>query len=226
MEKTTTCYSGMGLVMLPKEKFWNQKISHWEQRKYKKLPRYLDVNSSVKFRLNLTAHLLNQISKENRLLELGCGSGFLWNQIQESKIKHYTGVDFSESAVHAFQKKIQKSNSIPTSLFCEDCTKNTYSADIIVSLGLLDWISIEKIAQISEKYKKAWYLHSFSEKRHTFSQFIHKLYSKLNHKVWTPQYRPAGELISIFGSQAKIYRNSKLSFSTFIYRLPSYIKFP
>ena len=214
--------------MLTKQKFWNQRIAAWEKNKYRKTPKYLDVNSSIKFRLNLTAHLLDQISKEKSLLELGCGSGFLWNQIQESKITRYTGVDFSESAIHSFQQKVQKSNntSMQTCLFCEDCMENTYSADIIVSLGLLDWISIEKVFKTAEKYKNSWYLHSFSEKRHTFSQFIHKLYSQLNYKVWTPQYRHADKLISIFGSQAKIYRNPKLSFGAFIYHLPPYIKFP
>ena len=213
--------------MLTKQKFWNQKISSWEKNKYIKTPKYLDVNSSVKFRLSLTAHLLKQISKEDRLLELGCGSGFLWNQIQESKIRHYIGVDFSESAVRAFQKKsTRKQSPIQTSVFCEDCTENIYSADIIVSLGLLDWISIEKTAKIAEKYKSAYYLHSFSEKQPTFSQFIHKIYSKLNHRIWTPQYRQAEELLSVFGSQAKIYRNPRLSFGAFIYHLPPYIKFP
>ena len=162
------------------------------------------------------------------MLELGCESGFLWNEIQESKITHYIGVDFSQSAVHAFQKKIQKNNntSMQTFLFYEDCIENTYSADIIVPLGLLDWISIEKVLKIAEKYKNYWYLHSFSEKRYTFSQFIHKIYSQLNYKVWTPQYRHADELISIFGPQAKIYRNPKLNFGAFIYHLPPYIKFP
>ncbi|MDE0092469.1 MAG: class I SAM-dependent methyltransferase [Oligoflexia bacterium] len=212
--------------MLTKKEFWNQKISSWEISKYKKSLKYLDINSSVKFRLYLASALLKQVSQEKHVLELGCGSGWLWDHIKLLNMKSYKGVDFSKIAIENFQKKVQNfKGQDRISLSCEDCIKNTYSADIVVSLGLLDWIPTEKIRKIAENYKESWYLHSFSEKRYSFSQIMHVLYSRVNYKIWTPQYRSADELLSIFGPRAKIYRHPKLSFGAFIYHLPPHIKF-
>ena len=213
--------------MLTKKEFWNQKISSWEKNKYKKTLKYFDFNSSVKFRLHTASSLLSQILREKNLLELGCASGLLWDHIKLLNIKSYRGLDFSKTAIETFQKKIQNSKyQEKVSLFCEDCMTNIYSVDIVVSLGLLDWISIEKIKKMAKSYKECWYLHSFSEKRYSPSQFIHSLYSRLNYKIWTPHYRTAEELLSVFDSKAKIYRNPKLSFGAFIYNLPPHIKFP
>ncbi|MCZ0933134.1 MAG: class I SAM-dependent methyltransferase [Oligoflexia bacterium] len=212
--------------MLTKKEFWNQKISSWEKSKYKKTLKYFDVNSSVKFRLQLAVALLSQIAEGKSLLELGCGSGLLWDCMKLLNMKSYKGVDFSKIAIETFQKKAQNfKDRKQISLSCEDCAQNNYPANIVVSLGLLDWIPTEKINTIAENYKENWYLHSFSEKRHSFSQFLHALYSRVNYKVWTPRYRSADKLLSIFGPKAKIYRHPRLSFGAFIYHLPSHIKF-
>lgn len=211
-----------------KKEFWNQKILLWEKNKYKKKPKVFDVNASVKYRLQLASSVLHQISEEKNVLELGCGSGHLWEHISSLNLASYKGLDFSATAIEAFQNKIQDfKNKDKSSLSCEDCVENTYSADIVISLGLLDWISMEKIKKIAENYKDSWYLHSFSERRLSFSQMAHSLYSliKYNYKTYSPIYRKEEALLSVFGSKAKIYRNSRLSFGAFIYHLPMDVQF-
>ena len=211
-----------------KKDFWNKKILSWEKNKYKKVSRGFDVNLSVKHRLHLASSVLSQMSEKTSLLELGCGSGLFWERIKTLNLKSYTGVDFSKTAIGAFQNKIQDfKNKDRISLFCEDCIEASHSSDIVISLGLFDWISMEKIKKISEKHKESWYLHSFSEKRLSLSQIAHSLYSFINYrcKDYSPLYRPADELLSIFGPNAKIYRDSRLSFGAFIYHLPNHIQF-
>ena len=211
-----------------KKEFWNQKILSWEKNKYKTTIKAFDVNSSVKRRLHLASNLLHQFSEGKNVLELGCAGGMLWNRINSLKLKSYKGVDFSETAIEAFQNKIQNfKNKDKVSLFCEDCGKNIYSTDIVVSLGLLDWLSMEKIRIIAENYRNCWYLHSFSEKRLTFSQMAHSLYSLINYNYtnYSPKYRKANELLSAFGPKARIYRDSELSFGAFIYHLPLGVEF-
>ena len=210
-----------------KRAFWNQKILSWEQHKYKSLPQWLDVNKSVKRRLNLAASVLGQMPPGKSLLELGCGSGLLWEQVKEFPIKNYKAVDFSETAIRAFQHKIQNIKSGQNiSLSCEDCLENIYPSDIVISLGLLDWLSIEEIKKIAKNYKDRWYLHSFSEKRLSLSQTAHFFYSLYNYRRnnYFPRYRKTEELHSFFGSKAGVYRDSGLSFSTFIYCLPAGVK--
>lgn len=211
-----------------KEEFWNKKILSWENRKYKNTFYILDVNSSVKHRFYLASSLLHQISKGKSLLELGCGSGRLWEHINSINLKHYKGIDFSAVAIETFNKKIYNfKNKDKVSLSCEDCVKSFYPADIVISLGLLDWLNIEKIKKIAENYKDSWYLHSFSEKRLSVSQMAHFIYSfvNYNHKSYFPAYRKADELLSLFGPKAKIYRDPKLSFGAFIYHLPNDVSF-
>ena len=210
-----------------KRTFWNQNILSWEKHKYKSIPQWLDVNKSVKRRLNLAVSVLRQMPEGKSLLELGCGSGLLWERVKALPIKNYTAVDFSESAIQTFQHKIQNIKSGQNiSLSCEDCLKNIYASDIVISLGLLDWLSIEEIKKIAKNYKDRWYLHSFSEKRLSLSQTAHFFYSLYNYRKnnYFPHYRKAEKLCSIFGSKAGIYRDSSLSFSTFIYHLPAGVK--
>ena len=209
--------------------FWNQKILSWENNKYDKKSKVFDVNSSVKHRLQLAASLLSQIGDGKHLLELGCGSGRLWEQINALNLSGYTGIDLSETAIIAFQKKTQGFKKFKISLRCGDCISENPSADIVISLGLLDWLPMEKIKKLSETHKNAWYLHSFSEKRFSFSQMVHSLYVFINYGYktgpYSPHYRKAGDLLSVFGSKAKIYRHPKLSFGAFIYHLPSHVQF-
>ena len=215
--------------MLSKKKFWDQKILSWEKNKYKKESRFYDVNNSLKQRLLLASSVIHQMPKRTDLLELGCGSGQLWENIKLLKLS-YRGVDFSEMAIRAFEKRIQNSkNNHLVSLFCEDCVENKHSAEIVISLGLLDWLSCEEIKKLTEIYKNTWYLHSFSEKRFSLSQILHKFYVFMSYGYKTGSYRPAyykpGYLLNLFGPQAKIYRNPGLSFGAFIYNLPSYVEF-
>ena len=209
--------------------FWNQKILSWEKSKYDKKSKVFDVNSSVKYRLQLAASLLHQIDERKHLLELGCGSGRLWDQINTLNLKGYTGVDLSETANAAFQKKTHDFKKFKLSLLCGDCIRENSSADIVISLGLLDWLPMEKIKKLSETHKNAWYLHSFSEKRLSFSQMVHSLYVFINYGYKTGpyslHYRKAEDLLSVFGSKAKIYRHPKLSFGAFIYHLPENVTF-
>lgn len=215
--------------MLSKRKFWNQKILSWERSKYEIKHKFYDVNRSVKQRLLLATSVIHQMPEGTNLLELGCGSGQLWKNIRLLKL-NYKGVDFSKIAINTFKKRIQTSKvASPVSLFCENCLENKHAANIVISLGLLDWLSYKEIKKLSGNYRNMWYLHSFSEKRFSLAQILHRLYVFMSYGYKTESYRPnyykAQYLLNLFGPQAKIYRDSKLSFGGFIYNLPSYVQF-
>ena len=214
--------------MLSKRKFWNQKILSWEKSKYETKHKFYDVNRSVKQRLLLARSVIHQMPEGTNLLELGCGSGQLWENIKSLKL-NYKGVDFSEIAINAFKKRTQTSKVNSISLFCEDCLKNKYAANVVISLGLLDWLSHEEIRKLVGSYRNTWYLHSFSEKRFSLTQILHRLYVFMSYGYKTgpycPNYYKAQYLLDLFGPQAKIYSDSKLSFGAFIYNLPPYVQF-
>lgn len=215
--------------MFSKIEFWNQKILLWENKKYDNAPKLLDVNSSIKYRLYLAASLLHQISEKKSLLELGCGSGRLWEQIKSLNLNSYEGMDFSEAAITAFQNKTKDFKDFKISLLCSDCTDNIPSADIVISLGLLDWLSMKQIKKIANSCQTSLYFHSFSEKKISISQIAHSLYVFISYgyrtKTYSPCYRNADDLLSVFGTKAKIYRDPKLSFGAFIHNLPDHVQF-
>ena len=208
---------------LAKNEFWNKKILSWERAKYN-LGRWkkADVNSSVKYRLNLASNLLNQVSNNKNILELGSGSGLLWQKLNLSSLASYRGVDFSSVAIASFRERAKECPK--TTLFCDDCTSQVYPADIVVSLGLLDWINAEEMEKIAFNYRHCYFLHSFSEKRISLSRAIHQLYVFVSYGYknlsYTPSYYREKELLSIFGAKAKIYRHPQLKFGAFIYHLP------
>ena len=213
-----------------KQKFWNDKILSWEKDKYDGAPKIFDVNSSVKRRLNMTADLLGRSAEGKNLVELACGSGRLWEKIRSLKLNSYTGVDFSESALAVFQKKVKNFRNYKVSLVCGDCVDRVFPADIVVSLGLFDWLSMDQIKKIAEHYQKTRYWHSFSEKKNfSISQAAHSLYVFIGYGRKTgsyiPHYRKAEDLLSVFGADAGIYRDSRLSFGAFVHRFPAPVSF-
>ncbi len=52
-----------------KKDFWNQSILSWEENKYKNVFKGFDVNSSVKYRLQMASFVIHQISKGKIFLE-------------------------------------------------------------------------------------------------------------------------------------------------------------
>ena len=235
---------------MDKQNFWNQKILIWEQSRYDAKSGFYDFSSSVKQRMLLSSCLLRQMRKGFRLLELGCGSGRLWEHIKSLNF-HYTGVDFSSKALEAFRERLKfkhtenfnkKSSSAEiknktplfyknkdVSLFLEDGSKPAlYHADIAFSCGLLDWLSLDQIKQLNQNGKNIpLYWHSFSEKRLSLAQAIHRRYTFVSYgyktKSYQPHYYKSKELLNIFGPKARIFRNSKLSFGAFIHNLPDHV---
>ena len=65
-----------------KKKFWDNKIITWEREKYNKSNFIFDVNNSLKYRMFLAKEILFTIAKDKTVIEIGCGSGLLMNQLE------------------------------------------------------------------------------------------------------------------------------------------------
>ena len=208
--------------------FWDQKILRWEKEKYIDKSFFVDVNSSVKHRMNLTKNILSKISKNKILLEIGCGSGFLINDLKKMGVKKYIGIDISLEAIKKAKIKAKKINDIEFEFINADISKiKNKNVDICFSLGFLDWVSIEEIKQMNAKINSEYFFHSFSEKRLSFVQMLHNLfvYAKYGYKSegYQPQYYKPEELLECFvkkQANLEFFRDKKLSFGTLIYDLP------
>ena len=226
--------------MIDPEKFWNDKILTWEQDRYNipeskgTLLEKIAGHASVSLRrrkLLAKQHLLKHLNKA-RVVELGCGSGSLAEELIGAGAAHYQGYDIATAAVNRANKRVQLAgmNENITFTFGEFSLmeENFSQADIIFSLGLFDWLSPEQISSVFAKAPHANHLHSISEKRVSPSQLAHRLYVQLSYGRDTGHYRPQYHSVKQINALASPHlqrllrpiRERGMSFGIFLTTLP------
>lgn len=229
----------MKRIINPKE-FWETKITKWEEDRYDGLHRGQPViekvagffSRSLLFRLEIARKLLLPYVKGKRIVELGCGSGLLAEEFIRADAREYLGIDIAESAIQGAQQRLAVSKYISRMRFERfDITSEikSFDADLIVSLGLFDWLTKEEIKAVFEKTRGLDFFHSISEQRPlSLQQTLHRLYVYFayGHKTGTyvPKYYKAADIVGIarpfFLKDINIYRNRKLSFGVILTTLP------
>jgi SAM-dependent methyltransferase len=221
----------------PKQ-FWEDKILTWENGRYGKraeraspLERLANrASNSLRFRLEITKKLLTPYVEGKHIVELGCGSGLLAEDLISKGAASYRGYDISTNAISNARELAEKQgiSDKVTFVCCSIMDLPSLKADIVFSLGLLDWLDEANLAKIFEAGGNADYLHAISEKRVTLSQYLHRLYVYLSYGwrtgSYVPQYHTVAEILALAKphnqGDAHVYRNSRLSFCTLISTLP------
>ena len=220
------------------KQFWEEKILTWERGRYTAQPqggslieRLADrASNSLRFRLSITKELLRPHVAGKRVVELGCGSGLLAADLRSMGASDYQGYDISENAVSHAQELAAKQGLGETVRF-EACAVESLpelQADIVFSLGLLDWLDDSALAWVFRIGGKADFLHAISERRVAISQYIHRLYVYLSYGRRTgsylPRYYANAEMEALamprHNDKLYIYRDSRLSFGALISTLP------
>jgi SAM-dependent methyltransferase len=185
---------------LRKAKFWNKKILKWEEKRY-----FQTECSSLISRRDIALTKLSKVIEGNSIVELGCGSAYLANDLLESGASHYHGFDFSEAAIENALKNIKPEFHSKTTLKVVDINQlgELPKVDIVFSLGFLDWISlfeIQKIKTLSEHIPLQ--LHSFTKKTFSLKLLLHKVFVLFTYGLfnglYTPRYYTTDNIINIF----------------------------
>ena len=94
----------------------------------------------------------------------------------EAGAKSYRGYDFAHSAIVDANERCKNEKKI--SFYNASVTEieNNIDYDIIFSLGLIDWLKPDEINSLVKLSDNKMWLHSFSEKRLSFTQLVHKFY--------------------------------------------------
>ena len=207
--------------------FWNQKIIHWENSRYfnKNISLYEKIvskfSNSLFIRREVLLKLLKNKIRNKNVIEIGCGSGFLCDKIISYGAKSYFGVDFSTKAIERAKKinlKYIKKNQASFSTI-EVGKIRSIKQDVIFSLGLVDWLKDDDLYHLSKISKKKLFIHSFSRKKISLSQYIHKIYVFFSYKKKTsfyPKYLSRKKIINIFNN-VYFYQNKKLKFGEFFF---------
>jgi SAM-dependent methyltransferase len=218
----------------PKE-FWEAKLLGWERGRYGSPDRPLGFlewianrsSSSLRFRVSIVPELLKPFLLNKHVVELGCGSGIIAGKFLEYGASSYLGIDIAESAIkqarssHGKNARLQFQAGIVADL-------PSLSADLIVSLGLFDWLTDSEMAAVFRQSGKADFLHAIAERRPGIQQWLHRSYVQLAYGYRTDRYRPryltCDHIKELATAAARrplyVYRNWRLSFGALVSSLP------
>ena len=221
-----------------KKEFWENKIIGWEDIRYKSLPnnqsffeKFVNkTNKTLIFRLNTALEILKPLIKDKKVVELGCGSGFLAKEIINYGASSYTGFDISENAIsRAISLSNENNYNDKTKFYSKPILEMTeLDADYVFSLGLTDWLDDKEIDHLFKISKNSENLHSISEEKKSISQLLHRAYVFLSYGRKTNGYAPRylkskkiTEIIKLHNNKNVFeYRNKRMSFGIFLSTFP------
>jgi SAM-dependent methyltransferase len=213
------------------KEFWETKLLGWEQGRYGRPDRPLGFlewianrsSASLRFRVTIVPELLKAFLLNKKVVELGCGSGLIADKFLDYGAASYLGIDIAESAIekartrHGNDARIQFQVGSVAEL-------PLLSADLVVSLGLFDWLTDEEIAKVFRQSGNADFLHAIAERRPGIQQWLHRSYVQLAYGYRTAQYRPryltCEHIRSLSAAGARrplyVYRHWRLSFGALL----------
>jgi SAM-dependent methyltransferase len=222
------------MVVDPKQ-FWESKILAWEHGRYSKPDRPMSLlewiadrsSMSLRYRIVVTPELLRPFLANKRVVELGCGSGLLAGTLIEYGAKGYLGVDIAEPAIEKARETYRGRDQIEF-VVSDIGSLPRISADLVVSLGLFDWLTDDEIADVFRKSGSADFLHAIAERRRGVQQWLHRSYVQLAYGYRTMSYRPRYftydqiRRLATAADNRRIYafRSWRLSFGALISSLP------
>jgi len=219
----------------PKQ-FWEDKLLTWEQGRYGKPERppglleWIANRSSIslRYRVAITPELLEPFLAGKRVVELGCGSGLLAAKLIEYGAASYLGIDIAETAIRKARESHGGRDARIAFAVGGVADLQPLAADLVISLGLFDWLRDDEIANVFAKSGAADFLHAIAERRPGIQQWLHRAYVQLAYGYRTHSYRPRyftcahieALAIATVPRRLYVYRNRRLSFGALISSLP------
>ncbi len=216
--------------------FWEEKILGWEDSRYGDRSRgWMEkiagrASSSLRFRIRAAVALLAPSIAGRDVVELGCGSGLLAEQLMDLGARGYRGIDISEKAIARARERVAASRHAEAIRFEAGPVSGLppLGAAVIFSLGLFDWLTPAEIDHVFRAGCEGHYFHAIAERRRSLQQMIHRLYVHLSygHRCagYVPQYHTVGEIAAVASRHGlpapNIYRDDRMSFGIFVTDLP------
>lgn len=221
------------------KKFWESKILAWERGRYTPrqvesvsfMERIADLSSmSLRYRIRISVELLKPFLSGRSILEVGCGSGIIAADLLEAGASRYHGIDIAATAIAAAARRKQQHGWDDRITFEEASviSMRDVEHDVVLSLGVLDWLTDEEHVILFCKQGRADYLHAIAEKRLSLQQMIHRAYVHFayGHRTqgYKPRYLSAVAIARIAARHGKpeafAFRHPRLSFGALVSSLP------
>lgn len=218
--------------------FWNEKILTWERDRYDTaqgsgslLERIAGSVSGLPVRLANARRILLPHVDGKRVVELGCGSGLLAEVVVGAGATSYRGIDIADSAVALARERVAKTPHAERISFEAGDVRSFasgFEADVVFSLGLLDWLEEDELDVVFRLSAGRTFLHSFSERTRSPWRFLHKAYVWIayGHRTggYAPRYDTVEELTAILrrwdDEPVQAFRDPAMRFACFLTNLP------
>ncbi len=196
--------------ILDQQKFWDNKILNWEKARYSR------GRGEIHDRITTAYSLVSGMSSPLRILELGCGSGRFAHMLQNKPEIEYVGVDFSSVAIRKAEER-----ALPKEyrFFCQSIEDVDFKGfDLVISLGLLDWLTDEQVSKIGKESQSPFFIHSYSSKDWNPIKFLHSCFVSITYGYkssgYVPKYRSEAEVARLLDVRKyKLYKKNLLSLS-------------
>jgi 2-polyprenyl-3-methyl-5-hydroxy-6-metoxy-1,4-benzoquinol methylase len=223
----------MDKLKTDRREFWEQKILEWEANRYEGTdpkPSLLErlaskASASLRFRIAVAPELLAPHVRGKRILDIGCGSGLIAAPLIRHGAAAYIGVDIAPTAIANAKERASRSGISSHTTFHVAAVEDLASceADIVVSLGLLDWLSDEELEYVFQASRNGQFFHAIAERRAALSQFVHRTYCWLSYGRknggYVPRYYRVGEMEALatrhHAGPFHVWRDRHLSFGAF-----------
>ncbi len=223
----------MPVARIDAGKFWNQKILEWEQDRYahgdarsSRLEALAYQFSGLPRRMENAQRILIPNVVNRNVVELGCGSGLMAEILIEAGAASYYGVDIAQVAIEKAQNRITLAGLDDKIRFevGDISSLKQFDADLVFSLGFLDWLEPQQIDTVFRLCKDTEFLHSFSERQFSFWRFIHAAYVYVAYAHRTGSYRPKyhnyeelkAKAFAHTGQSTSAFRDKAMRFGCFI----------
>ncbi len=217
--------------------FWNAKILGWEASRYggAAAPDLIEglagrVSSSLRFRLDVCARLLAPHLAGRRVVEVGCGSGLLAERLLALGAASYQGYDLSEAAIARAEQRAADSPRGEAMRFAVAAVADLppQGDALVISLGLVDWLAPAELDHLLSLGRLGSCLHTFSERRRSAAQLVHRAYVQFSYGWknggYVPRYHELAEIAAIADRQGigglTVFRHPLLRFGVFVSDLP------
>lgn len=218
--------------------FWEGKILDWERGRYSAkggsggpLERLADrASDSLRFRMESAAELLAPFVKGRRVIDLGCGTGLLAPSLLAAGAVHYAGYDIAESAIELARARADKEGWADRATFerASLADLERLDGDVVISLGLTDWLTDPELERLFVLGGPAEFLHATSEARPSLQRWLHQLYCYVSYGYRTQGYVPRYLETPAIAAMARrhrqgpvyVWRHRRLSFGAYITSLP------
>lgn len=219
------------------EEYWRELALPWEGSSYDGTTSKLGFvermatfgRQHIHHRKETALEILRPFVKGNAFLDIGCAGGIFETEILRQGAAEVTGVDVSPEAVQAAQRRAQAAQVERRAHFYVG-TIDQYreyakrSFDIVVGLGILEYLKPELARDVLMFVKPKGVLFSFDEKEYTFKKGVHYVYRVVKRMPYYKKFtaKEIAALLAECGYSSVQFKREHAN--SFVYSLPAELR--